>query len=73
MHPETPFGWCRQVFLHCPYQHKNILILGKGVRRPSDTIQNLILSHKLIQIHGVFLHTIELITNLRDCSVDDNI
>ena len=30
---------------------------GNGVARPSDTIQNLILMHKPIRIHGVFLHT----------------
>ena len=34
-------------------QHKNILILGMV----SETIENLILMHKLIRIHVVFLHT----------------
>ena len=59
-------GWCWKTFRHHPNQHQiwfwmvsEGLPAMYGLGRSAETIQNLILKHKLIRIHSVFLHTFE--------------
>ena len=50
--------------------HQNQIL--DGLRRCSETIQNLILMYKLIQIHGIFLHTSSPIPPPRPQSKTEN-
>ena len=53
---DTPCGWSWKVFLGHPGNQNISYVAVDGIGRPSDTIQNVILMHKLIQIHSVFTH-----------------
>ena len=50
----SDFGWSRKVFLDHPPNQNIYYVNVDGLGGPSETIQNLILVHKLIRIHSMF-------------------
>ena len=50
---ESDLGWSQKIFLEHPPNQNIYYVNMDGLGRPSETIQNLILMHKLIRIRSV--------------------
>ena len=49
--------WSLQVFQHYPVVFVNIYVSWNDLKKPFESIQNLMLMHKLIRIHSAFILT----------------